>query len=193
MKRAIGIDPGESDEARRHALAMLDDDPARRTASTQRSVCAWRNSWRARSRGCWWSRWRICSAWSDQPNIPGTVNEHPNWRQRLPVALEEIASTVDVAALNAAMRRAGAYARDRTVSAVKPTCPCRIEDYATDRRLRNRGAGRPRRLDRLAVLAEFRFRRVLRRVARHDEERPLADRAGRGRHRPPRGAIAATR
>ena len=21
----------------------------------------------------------------DQPNIPGTVNEHPNWRQRLPV------------------------------------------------------------------------------------------------------------
>ena len=28
----------------------------------------------------------------DQPNIPGTVNEHPNWRQRLPVALDEIAA-----------------------------------------------------------------------------------------------------
>ena len=27
----------------------------------------------------------------DQPNIPGTVNEHPNWRQRLPVAIDEIA------------------------------------------------------------------------------------------------------
>ena len=27
----------------------------------------------------------------DQPNIPGTVNEHPNWRQRLPVAVEDIA------------------------------------------------------------------------------------------------------
>ena len=26
----------------------------------------------------------------DQPNIPGTVNEHPNWRQRLPVAHRRI-------------------------------------------------------------------------------------------------------
>ena len=38
----------------------------------------------------------------DQPNIPGTVNEHPNWRQRLPLALDEIASAVDVAALKRA-------------------------------------------------------------------------------------------
>jgi len=26
----------------------------------------------------------------DQPNIPGTVNEHPNWRRRLPVPLEDL-------------------------------------------------------------------------------------------------------
>jgi 4-alpha-glucanotransferase len=38
----------------------------------------------------------------DQPNIPGTVNEHPNWRQRLPVAIDEIAAAIDVAALKAA-------------------------------------------------------------------------------------------
>ena len=38
----------------------------------------------------------------DQPNIPGTVNEHPNWRQRLPMALDMIASAIDVAALKAA-------------------------------------------------------------------------------------------
>jgi len=38
----------------------------------------------------------------DQPNIPGTVNEHPNWRQRLPRALEEIASAIDIAALKTA-------------------------------------------------------------------------------------------
>lgn len=25
----------------------------------------------------------------DQPNLPGTIDEHPNWRQRLPVALED--------------------------------------------------------------------------------------------------------
>jgi 4-alpha-glucanotransferase len=40
----------------------------------------------------------------DQPNIPGTIDEHPNWRQRLPVALDKIASKVDLAALKAATR-----------------------------------------------------------------------------------------
>jgi 4-alpha-glucanotransferase len=39
---------------------------------------------------------------TDQPNIPGTVNEHPNWRQKLPLALGKIASAIDVAALKAA-------------------------------------------------------------------------------------------
>ena len=31
----------------------------------------------------------------DQVNIPGTVNEHPNWRRKLPVALEDIAAHPD--------------------------------------------------------------------------------------------------
>jgi 4-alpha-glucanotransferase len=38
----------------------------------------------------------------DQPNIPGTVDEHPNWRQRLPLAIDEIASAIDVPALKTA-------------------------------------------------------------------------------------------
>lgn len=29
----------------------------------------------------------------DQANVPGTVNEHPNWRRKLPIDLEEIADT----------------------------------------------------------------------------------------------------
>ena len=40
----------------------------------------------------------------DQPNIPGTVDEHPNWRRRLPVPLEAVMSKVDVAALKGATR-----------------------------------------------------------------------------------------
>lgn len=28
----------------------------------------------------------------DQPNIPGTIDEHPNWRRRLPISLEDIAT-----------------------------------------------------------------------------------------------------
>ena len=48
-----------------------------------------------------------------------------------------------------------------------------------DRRSEHRGAGRPRRLDRLAVLAAFRFRCLLCRAAGHARARPLADRAER--------------
>jgi 4-alpha-glucanotransferase len=38
----------------------------------------------------------------DQPNIPGTVDEHPNWRRRLPLAIDEIAAAIDAAALRGA-------------------------------------------------------------------------------------------
>jgi 4-alpha-glucanotransferase len=38
----------------------------------------------------------------DQANLPGTVDEHPNWRRRLPVAVEDMTSAVDVTALKAA-------------------------------------------------------------------------------------------
>ncbi len=46
-----------------------------------------------------------------------------------------------------------------------------------DRRLQHHGPGRPQRLDRLAVLAAVRQRRLLRRLARLAGQRPLADRA----------------
>jgi 4-alpha-glucanotransferase len=38
----------------------------------------------------------------EQPNIPGTVDEHPNWRRRLPIAVDEMAAAIDVAALKSA-------------------------------------------------------------------------------------------
>jgi 4-alpha-glucanotransferase len=45
----------------------------------------------------------------DQPNIPGTTNEHPNWRRKLPFAVEDIAAAIDVAALkNATAERSHA-------------------------------------------------------------------------------------
>jgi 4-alpha-glucanotransferase len=40
---------------------------------------------------------------ADQPNIPGTVNEHPNWRRRLDVEISRIAESIDVAALQEAL------------------------------------------------------------------------------------------
>lgn len=35
----------------------------------------------------------------DQPNIPGTINEHPNWRRKLPLAIEAVASELDLSRL----------------------------------------------------------------------------------------------
>ena len=61
----------------------------------------------------------------DQPNIPGTVNEHPNWRQRLPVAIDEMPSAIDVAALKAATAeraRAARLTRNHS-SGDEPLCP----------------------------------------------------------------------
>jgi 4-alpha-glucanotransferase len=102
-KRALGIDPGESDEARWHALAMLDD--VLRHHAIERNDLTSVANFLARTK----SRLLAIALEDlldvvDQPNIPGTVDEHPNWRRRLPVALEQIASKIDVAALKAATR-----------------------------------------------------------------------------------------
>ena len=110
LKRSLGIDPGESDDARWHALAML-DDVLRHHAIDQHDLYAV-VGFLARTR----SRLLTVSledllGMVDQPNIPGTVDEHPNWRQRLPVTLEEMAGAIDMPALEAATRerrRAGA-------------------------------------------------------------------------------------
>ena len=40
----------------------------------------------------------------DQPNIPGTVDEHPNWRRCLPLAIHDIDGAIDTAALKSATR-----------------------------------------------------------------------------------------
>jgi 4-alpha-glucanotransferase len=102
-KRALGIDPGESDDARWRALAMLDD--LLRGNSIDKNDLYSVTKFLARTP----SRLLAIALEDflgliDQPNIPGTVDEHPNWRRRLPVPLEQIASTIDVAALKAATR-----------------------------------------------------------------------------------------
>jgi 4-alpha-glucanotransferase len=100
-KRSLGIDPGESDDARWHALAMLTD--VLRHHGIDRYDLNAVVGFLARTK----SRLLAVSLEDllgviDQPNIPGTVNEHPNWRQRLPLAIDEIASAIDIPALKTA-------------------------------------------------------------------------------------------
>jgi 4-alpha-glucanotransferase len=100
-KRGLGLDPGETDDARWIALGML-DDVLRNNAIDKNdlySVAGFLS--RTKSRLLAISLEDLLGV-VDQPNIPGTVDEHPNWRQKLPAALEDIASTIDVAALKAA-------------------------------------------------------------------------------------------
>jgi 4-alpha-glucanotransferase len=43
----------------------------------------------------------------DQPNVPGTADEHPNWRRRLPVPLEDLPKQETLQALARALTKAG--------------------------------------------------------------------------------------
>ena len=94
LKRSLGIDPGESDDARWHALAMLTDMLAssridRHDLYAVRSFLS-----RTKSRLLAISLEDLLGV-IDQPNIPGTVDEHPNWRRRLPVAVDDITAAID--------------------------------------------------------------------------------------------------
>jgi 4-alpha-glucanotransferase len=101
LKRSLGIDPGESDDARWHALAML-NDVLRHHAIHRHDLFAVAGFLaRTKSRLLAISLEDLLGV-IDQPNIPGTVNEHPNWRQRLPAAIDQIASAIDIPALKTA-------------------------------------------------------------------------------------------
>ncbi|MBR0830613.1 4-alpha-glucanotransferase [Bradyrhizobium manausense] len=103
MKQSLGLDPGENDEARWHALGMLDEILRHNSIQANDLYSVLRFLSRTPSRLLAVSLEDLLGV-VDQPNIPGTIDEHPNWRQRLPVALDKIAATIDLAALKAATR-----------------------------------------------------------------------------------------
>jgi 4-alpha-glucanotransferase len=117
MKRSLGIDPGESDDARWHALTMLSDVLQHHSIDRHDLYAVAAFLARTRSRLLAISLEDLLNV-VDQPNIPGTVDEHPNWRQRLPIAVEGIAGAIDVAMLKDATReRTRAVARSASHSA----------------------------------------------------------------------------
>ncbi len=110
IKRSIGLDPGETDQARWDALGMFDEVLRQNGIEQNDLYSVARFLARTKSRLMAISLEDMLGV-TDQPNIPGTVNEHPNWRQRLPVAIEDFSATFDAAALKDAtherMRIAG--------------------------------------------------------------------------------------
>jgi 4-alpha-glucanotransferase len=101
LKRSLGLDPGESDDARWHALTMLSDVLRHHAIDSHDLFAVAGFLARTKSRLLAISLEDLLGV-IDQPNIPGTVDEHPNWRRRLPLELDKIAAAIDATALQRA-------------------------------------------------------------------------------------------
>ena len=102
VKRQLGIDPGESGEERAAAIRAFEWKLGEEHIAPKDFFGAVEFLARAPS--------RILSVALDdliglkeQPNIPGTTDQHPNWRRRLPVELDELAHRIDLDALRHAL------------------------------------------------------------------------------------------
>jgi 4-alpha-glucanotransferase len=91
VKHAIGVNPGETDAARAGSQAALRAILSERASDHSVNDFAAVASFLAQTP----SRLVAVSLDDvlgvlDQVNIPGTVDQHPNWRRKLPVAIEEL-------------------------------------------------------------------------------------------------------
>jgi 4-alpha-glucanotransferase len=109
-KEALGIDPGETRDERGHALQAASHALARRgLAFNFQSVAEYLAATPSRL---------VMIATEDvlelaeQVNVPGTVDEHPNWRRRLPIPLELLETHESLRALANALAAAGRSYRD---------------------------------------------------------------------------------
>jgi 4-alpha-glucanotransferase len=105
VKEAAGIDPGETADQRRDAFEAL------RRALGQHGLEATDFAAVARFLAAAPSRLLVISLEdlldvTHQVNLPGTVDEHPNWRLRLPVAVEDLKNRDAVARMAEIMRSA---------------------------------------------------------------------------------------
>jgi 4-alpha-glucanotransferase len=108
VKRGIGVDPGESDEARSWAQQMLRTVLGERAAPhpphTIAAVAAFLGATPTRL---------VVIALEDilgeidQINIPATVDEHPNWQRRLAVPLEDLDGNAELGRVAEAFTKAG--------------------------------------------------------------------------------------
>jgi len=94
LKRSLGMEPGESTEAREHALRMLRDVLRGESIEQDDFYGVLRFLSKTPSRLLAVALDDLLAV-VDQPNVPGTIDQHPNWRRRLPSTLDEITETFD--------------------------------------------------------------------------------------------------
>jgi 4-alpha-glucanotransferase len=108
VKRGLGIDPGESDEARGWAQQMLRAVLKERAANYAGDEVAAVASFL----GATPSKLVVVALEDvldeiEQINIPGTIDQHPNWRRKLPVAIEDLAAHKNLRRVAEAFAQAG--------------------------------------------------------------------------------------
>lgn len=107
VKRSLGFDPGESNEQRDRARHQLRQSLSQfRTADEPDLVAVASFLAATPSRLVAMSMEDILGV-TEQVNVPGTVEQHPNWRRKLPVLLEDWESQPLFLAVAAAFARAG--------------------------------------------------------------------------------------
>jgi 4-alpha-glucanotransferase len=103
-KRGVGIDPGESDEERQRARDALHERVPGAAHGDFAEIAAFLAATP--------TRLLVISIEDvlevrDQINVPTTMDEHPNWQRRLPVALEDLSTDQRLLRIAAALARAG--------------------------------------------------------------------------------------
>jgi 4-alpha-glucanotransferase len=106
VKRELSIDPGETDDERRAAHAALWSALSRRGMQTLDFLSVVHHLASTPSRLLVISMEDALGS-AEQVNVPGTVDEHPNWRRRLPVDLEDLKRESGLAAAATILRDAG--------------------------------------------------------------------------------------
>jgi 4-alpha-glucanotransferase len=106
IKQALGHDPGETDDERQRVFDALSHALRGRGLATEGFAPVARYLADAPSRLLVVSIEDLLGV-TDQVNLPGTIDAYPNWRHRLPIALEDLRRHDGVIAVADAMRSAG--------------------------------------------------------------------------------------
>ena len=114
VRRDIGLDPGDSEAGREAARAALHQALAQRPAcQDQDFICVARFLADTPSHLVAISLEDILGT-IDQPNIPGSIDEYPNWRMRSRIMVEDLPMHGRLIDIAAAMQAAGRSCRPAT-------------------------------------------------------------------------------
>jgi 4-alpha-glucanotransferase len=92
LRRRIGLAPGESEGERHAACGAMSEALARHAGSADLAIANVLRYLARTPSGLLALAVEDAFGVAEQINVPATVDEHPNWRRRLPISLEDFPS-----------------------------------------------------------------------------------------------------